>query len=50
MSIASNCFAATWVKIGTATEWWYSPEAEEKYMKDTGSEYYYDSDEITMDK
>lgn len=50
MSIASSCFATTWVKIGTATEWEYHPENEEKIMKTTGKEYYYDADDVVFDK
>lgn len=50
MSIASSCFATTWLKMGTATEWWYSPEAEAKYLKDTGYEYYYDADSLEIYK
>lgn len=50
MSIASSCFATTWVKIGTATEWWYSPEEEKKFMDSTSREYYYDADDIIINK
>lgn len=50
MSIASSCLAAQWIKIGTATEWWYEAAEEQKFLDTTGRNYYYDADDIIIDK
>lgn len=50
MSIASSCFATTWTTMGPATLWEYnSTNNEASLMKQTGMEWLYDNDSLTID-
>lgn len=50
ISIASNCFALTLIKMGPVTLWQYPADSEQFHLKNTTKDYYFDADDIAVDK
>ena len=50
MSIASSCFALNLIKMGPVTLWSYSPDSEQYHLNKTTTDYYFDADDISVDR